>query len=88
MHLTLMGVEHRLQDLPVVEFDKMDTETPLNVMQRATMGYQSGILTLNQALEMLNLPTASGGNSRDGKPIKIESELPRENSQPGASDSK
>ena len=88
IHLDLLGIEHKLQDLPHVDFDKMDTETPLNVMQRATMGYQGGVLTLNQALDILNLPEAEeGGDERKEDSNEIEQdpsmEMPLENSQPG-----
>ena len=55
------------------------------------MGYDSGILTLNQALDILNLPEESDGDERkDLNPIAPmapeedgEEEIPRENSQPG-----
>ena len=90
LHLDLLGVPHRKQDLPTLVFDTMDTESPLNLMQRVSLGYTSGILTLNQALEELNLPKASeGGDDRvSDKEATTEEdmgELPRENSQPGKS---
>ena len=76
-----------MSDLPTMRFEAMDSETPLNVMQRATMGYQSGVLTLNQTLDMLNLPEVSDGDERmsESEPEQ-QGELPRENSQPGAED--
>lgn len=91
IHLNLLGIEHKKADLPTIRFDAMDSETPLNVMQRVTMGYDSGILTLNQALDILNLPEESDGDERkDLNPIAPmapeedgEEEIPRENSQPG-----
>jgi len=92
-HLDLLGISHKMADLPTIRFDAMDSETPLNVMQRATMGYREGVLTLNQALDLLNLPDAKeGGEERKSDtpeaPEEDESdvneELPRENSQPGA----
>ena len=57
LHLDLLDIPYKTSDLPVVRFDTMDSETPLNVMQRVTMGYTNGILTLNQCLDALNLPT-------------------------------
>tara|TARA_R100001163_G_scaffold65442_1_gene62616 strand:- start:7074 stop:8477 length:1404 start_codon:yes stop_codon:yes gene_type:complete len=86
-HLDLLGIEYRKQDLPTIKFEAMDSETPLNIMQRAVMGYDAGILTLNQSLDMLSLPTMG----RDGDDRKTDStpetgDLPRENSQDGASD--
>ena len=86
MHLDLLGIEYRKQDLPTITFEAMDSETPLNVMQRATMGYNAGVLTLNQTLEMLNLPTAGKEGDERVKQNANTGELPRENSQDGASD--
>ena len=86
MHLTLLGIEHKKSELPTIDFDAMDSETPLNIMQRASMGYDSGILTLNQALEILDLPVAKkeDGEKRKEAPDPTINELPPENSQPGA----
>ena len=65
----------------------MDSASPLNVMQRVTMGYDAGLLTLNQSLDILNLPPANkdGEKRKDLNPIK-PTDLPRENSQDGATD--
>ena len=87
-HLTLLNIPHKKGDLPEIFFDAMDSETPLNVMQRVSMGWDSGILTLNQALEMLNLPPAKedGDERKDLNPVTPGSELgtlPLENSQEG-----
>tara|TARA_R100001463_G_scaffold72801_1_gene126691 strand:+ start:3402 stop:4790 length:1389 start_codon:yes stop_codon:yes gene_type:complete len=87
LHLTLLGIEHKKSDLPKIEFDTMDSATPLNVMQRVTMGYDAGLLTLNQSLDMLNLPPAKeNGDKRKDIEAPKPTELPRENSQDGASD--
>ena len=93
IHLDLLGIPHKMADLPTIRFDAMDSETPLNVMQRATMGYREGVLTLNQSLDMLNLPDAKeGGDERksdtpeapEEDEDEVNEDLPRENSQPGA----
>ena len=86
MHLKLLGIEHKMADLPTIRVDAKDSETPLNVMQRVTMGYESGVLTLNQALDILNLPEIPGGDVRKGGGSSDRGNLPRENSQPGAND--
>jgi hypothetical protein len=86
MHLDLLDIEYRKQDLPTIKFEAMDSETPLNIMQRAVMGYDSGILTLNQSLNMLGLPTDKNGDERKIESVTDVGELPRENSQDGASD--
>jgi len=81
-HLELMGIPHRKSDLPTLEFASIDEESPLATMQRVTMGYQSGVLTLNQALDILNLPPIREGNNRNNSQgIRQFGELPRENSQ-------
>ena len=85
-HLDLLGIEYRKQDLPTITFEAMDSETPLNVMQRATMGYNAGILTLNQSLDLLNLPTIGKEGDIRITTSSNTGELPRENSQDGASD--
>ena len=86
MHLDLLGIEYRKQDLPTIKFEAMDSETPLNIMQRAVMGYDSGILTLNQSLDMLSMPITKDGDERKKENVSNVGELPRENSQDGASD--
>ena len=84
VHLDLLNIPYRKQDLPTIKFDAMDSETPLNIMQRVVLGYNAGVLTLNQSLDILNLPKVG----RDGEMRKDAAgpsvgELPRENSQPG-----
>jgi hypothetical protein len=85
-HLDLLGIEYRKQDLPTIKFEAMESETPLNVMQRVTMGFTSGVLTLNQSLDFLNLPTIGPeGDERQEINKEPEGELPREHSQPSPS---
>lgn len=68
-HLTLLGLSHRKIDIPTITFEAMESETPMSVMQRVVMGYQAGILTLNQALADLNLPEVGrDGNGRKDAP--------------------
>jgi hypothetical protein len=86
MHLDLLGITYRRQDLPTIKFDAMDMESPLNVMQRVTMGYDGGLLTLNQSLDILNLPEiGKEGDERKSveQPADVGS-LPRENEQESA----
>jgi len=86
MHLDLLGITYRRQDLPTIKFDAMDMESPLNVMQRVTMGYDGGLLTLNQSLDILNLPEI-GKEGDERKKVEQPSNvgsLPRENEQDSA----
>jgi hypothetical protein len=87
-HLDLLGIPHRRQDLPTIKFEAMDSETPLNVMQRSVLGYNAGILTLNQSLDLLSLPNSGkDGNERktlqEKEEPKERGDLPQQNSQPG-----
>ncbi len=75
-----------MKDLPKLVFEPIDEETRLNKMQRANIGYSNGILTLNQALEILGQPEEEGGDVRKEGGKANTGELPRENSQDGASD--
>jgi len=88
-HLDLLGIKYRKQDLPTIKFEAMDSETPLNIMQRTVMGYNAGLLTLNQSLDNLNLPSAGreGDQRKNVETPNNVGELPRENTQDGASDS-
>ena len=62
---------HFLNFLPI------DEETPLNRMRRATMGYDSGLLSENQALHIVGLKTDNGERKTGGSSLK--GEMPREN---------
>jgi hypothetical protein len=86
-HLTLLRITHTMSDLPDLIFEPIDEETRLNKMQRANIGYNAGILTLNQALEIVGEPTETDGDVRKGDSGSAPNgELPRENSQEGAND--
>lgn len=85
-HLDLLKIDHRINDLPDLQFEPIDEETRLNKMQRANIGYNSGILTLNQALEIVNMPEETEGDIRKNDSSANNGELPRENSQEGTPD--
>lgn len=86
VHLRLLGIEHREQDLPRFTFEPVAEESLMDSMRRAVMGYQAGILTLDQALEIVNLPAAEGGADRRLPSKPNMGELPRQNEQDGATD--
>jgi len=54
-HLELMGIPHKHDDLPILKFQPIDEETPLNRMRRAVQGFDSGILSLEQSLNIVGL---------------------------------
>lgn len=72
-HLELLGIEHKMSDIPKLEFEPLVEEDNLTLMQRAKLGYECGILTLNQALEIVKLPTETDGDERkgDGEPLDL-----------------
>ena len=85
-HLNLLGIDHRMQDLPRFGFEPVAEESLLDSMRRATMGYQAGILTLNDALEILKMPVVREGRGRRDPKNQPNGANPMPNSQPGASD--
>ena len=92
-HLELLGIVHLQSDLPKVMFEPMDEESPFEQTRRATMAYESGITTLNEARFDLSLPAekASLGKQRYNTPSSDSNvgELPRdkENKPPEESES-
>ena len=80
-HLELMGIDHETKDLPTVEFNKMEEESPLNRTRRASIGYSSGVMSLNQALEAQGYNTIEDGDKFIEPTSDGMGELPRENEQ-------
>lgn len=81
-HLTLLGIAHTNADLPKVEFEPMDEESPFEQTRRVTMAYEAGITTLNEAREEIGYAPQKGkeGKQRNTKPSNQSTgELPREN---------
>jgi hypothetical protein len=82
-HLELLGISHKSKDLPMFSFEPIAEESPMESMKRAVMGYEAGILTLNQSLEIIGVgEDSSGDERREPKPVKM-GELPRTNEQVG-----
>ena len=90
-HLELMGIEHLMKDLPILEFSPVEDESPSVRAQRAVLGWNAGIITLNHALEIIGeLPIGTEGDMRKGESDEEEVDdssttgrLPRKDSQPG-----
>jgi hypothetical protein len=78
-HLGLLGIPHKHDDLPFLTFLPIDEETPLNRMRRATMGYDSGLLSDKQALHIVGLK-GDGGTKKEKASNPNKGELPREKS--------
>ena len=71
-HLNLLKVNHVKSDLPDLIFEPVDEETRLDKMRRASLGYSNGVLSLNQALEIVALPVEEGGDVRKDAPVSTE----------------
>lgn len=71
-HLRLLKIDHKMSDLPDLIFEPVDEETRLDKMRRATLGYSNGVLSLNQALEIVAQPIEEGGDVRKDAPVKTE----------------
>ena len=80
--LELKGIQHRMKDLPEFTFEPIAEESPMESMKRAVLGYQAGILTLNQSLDIVGMQVEESGDSRIEKSSKpTMGELPRTNEQ-------
>lgn len=78
--LELKGIKHQMKDLPDFMFEPIAEESPMESMKRAVMGYQAGILTLNQSLDLIGMQPESEGDNRLEKSSKpTMGELPRSN---------
>ncbi len=78
-HLNLLGIPHKHEDLPFLTFLPIDEETPLNRMRRATMGWDSGLISEEQGLRIIG-EKKDNGNKKIKSSSSPKGELPRENS--------
>ena len=77
--LELKGIRHQMKDLPEFMFEPIAEESPIESMKRAVMGYQAGILTLNQSLDLIGMQPENNGDERLDKTSKQTGTLPRSN---------
>jgi hypothetical protein len=84
--LELMGIKHQKKDLPEFNFKPIAEESPMDSMKRAVLGYDAGILTLNQTLELIGMQPESEGTIRKEGTKGKTGELPRTNQQEGMKD--
>mgnify|MGYP003626371878 CR=1 FL=1 len=83
--LDLMGIPHTKKDLPEFIFEPIAEESPMDSMKRAVLGWQAGMLTLNQSLDIIGEAPTMDGEMRGGKGNAKLGELPRTNQQEGHS---
>ena len=79
-HLELLNIAHTMADLPQLVFEPIDEETKIDKMRRVNIGYNAGILSLNQSLEIIGLPEIGeeGDVRKDGSQVPM-GEMPRQN---------
>lgn len=77
-HLELRGIAHKMSDLPPLVFEPVDQESPLHKMQRAKVGVDAGVITVNEARELNELPPLPEGNDlKTPKKGGANPEMPR-----------
>tara|TARA_R100001369_G_scaffold63856_1_gene90873 strand:- start:174 stop:1544 length:1371 start_codon:yes stop_codon:yes gene_type:complete len=84
--LELKGIRHTMKDMPDFIFEPIAEESPMDSMKRAVLGWQAGMLTLNESLEIVGLQPAEDGTMRNDKSKAKLGELPRTNQQEGNRD--
>ena len=73
-----MGIAHKMSDLPPLVFEPVDSESPLHKMQRAKLGVESGIITVNEGRELNDMqPLPEGGELQPPKKGGANPEMPR-----------
>ena len=55
-HLELLGIVVKREDLPKLKFAPIEEEGHSEKIKRSTLGYQQGVMTRNEAREILHLP--------------------------------
>ena len=60
-HLEMAGIVARKRDLPTLVFEPVDEESPFQLMQRAAVGFEKGLISREEARKILNMePKAKG----------------------------
>jgi len=81
-HLDLIGIEAEPRQIPRLVFQPIEDESRFDKMRRAVMGYDAGVITLNQTLTILEYPEIGPlGNERKDEGQTELGELPRQNEQ-------
>ena len=66
-HLELLGIPAKKGDLPRFEFAPLEEESRSETTKRASLGYQQGVFTQNEARHLLGMQKVKGGDEfKDG----------------------
>jgi len=79
-HLELVGLEAKKSDLPSFTFAPLEEETRGETAKRATLGYTQGIMTQNEARELIGLQKVKDGDEFKEATSRVPFEQTRSNS--------
>ena len=84
-HLELVGIAATADQIPQLKFAPLEEESHTDRMKRSTMGYQQGVMTRNEARDILQLPPTKdeGDEFKQDKALKPPFEQPREGEPSG-----
>ncbi len=77
-HCEMKGVVSTKKDLPELYFEPVDEENNYQEYQRVSLGYRDGIITRNEAREILGFePVSEGADFKEGKKLSERPISPR-----------
>tara|TARA_R110001592_G_scaffold89703_2_gene263636 strand:+ start:5550 stop:6953 length:1404 start_codon:yes stop_codon:yes gene_type:complete len=65
-HLLMAGIVSEMKDLPILKFEPVDEENNYQEYQRVSLGFRDGIITRDEAREMLGFPEGITDGFKDG----------------------
>ena len=65
-HLEMSGIVAERKDLPTLKFEPVDEENNYQEYQRVSLGFRDGIITRDEAREMLGFPEGITEGFKDG----------------------
>ena len=69
-HLEMLGIAHTMSDIPHLVFNHLVDESPSEKMERATKGFNAGILSLNEAREIVEMESTRDGDQRRNNTVQ------------------
>jgi len=69
-HLEMAGIVAERKDLPVLKFEPVDEENNYQEYQRVSLGFRDGIITRDEAREMLGFPEGIEKGFKDDLAVK------------------
>ncbi len=69
-HLEMLGITHTMSDIPHLVFNHLVDESPSEKMERATKGFNAGLLSLNEAREIVEMEATKDGDQRRNNTVQ------------------